>query len=237
MVWRRKALVVEARPLPLNADLEGPPFCLAGVGMQPMCHTDCIVEPYDKGAIVGPMQSNSALWLANPLGILGEAPGGVVVQDGRIVELLAAGAQPSQPAARFDASRHVVLPGLINTHHHFYQTLTRCYPPALDRTLFDWLGALYPIWARLTPEALEAAATVALAELLLSGCTTTTDHHYVFPRGGSRTQSPSRRRRPGGSASVPCSPGDQWTSASATVGCRPTAWCRTPTPFSSTAPG
>ena len=83
----------------------------------------------------------------------------------------------------FDAGRHVVLPGLINTHHHFYQTLTRASPAALDRELFPWLQALYPIWARLTPEALDAAATVAMAELLLSGCTTTTDHHYVFPAG------------------------------------------------------
>jgi 8-oxoguanine deaminase len=81
----------------------------------------------------------------------------------------------------FDASRHVVVPGLINTHHHFYQTLTRASPAALDRELFPWLQALYPLWARLTPDALDAAATVAMAELLLSGCTTTTDHHYVFP--------------------------------------------------------
>ncbi len=83
----------------------------------------------------------------------------------------------------FDAGRHVVLPGLINTHHHFYQTLTRASPPALDRELFAWLTALYPIWAHLTPDLLDCAASVALAELLLSGCTTTTDHHYVFPPG------------------------------------------------------
>jgi 8-oxoguanine deaminase len=76
-----------------------------------------------------------------------------------------------------------VLPGLINTHHHFYQTLTRAVPEALDRELFPWLQALYPIWARLTPEALELGMTLAMTELLLSGCTTTTDHHYVFPAG------------------------------------------------------
>ena len=122
-------------------------------------------------------------WLRNPLAILGDAPGGVVVRDGRIAELVAAGGAPSQPAAVFDASRHVVLPGLVNTHHHFYQTLTRAFPAAMGRTLFGWLQALYPVWARLTPEALDAAVTVALAELLLSGCTTTTDHHYVFPAG------------------------------------------------------
>ncbi len=128
-------------------------------------------------------QTSSAIWLRDPLALLGDAPGGVVVQDGRITELVPAGGAPSQPAAVFDASRHVVLPGLINTHHHFYQTLTRCFPAALDKPLFGWLQALYPVWARLTPDALDAAATVALAELLLSGCTTTTDHHYVFPAG------------------------------------------------------
>src|SRR6202043_3370611 len=83
----------------------------------------------------------------------------------------------------FEAGAHVVLPGLINTHHHFYQTLTRAFPAALDRELFPWLTALYPVWARLTPEALKLAATVAMSELLLSGCTTTADHHYVFPKG------------------------------------------------------
>ncbi len=127
--------------------------------------------------------ASAALWLRNPLAILGDAGGGIVVRDGRIVELVPLGATPQQPAEIFDASRHVVLPGLINTHHHFYQTLTRCFPAAINQELFGWLRTLYPVWARLTPEALDAAATVALAELLLSGCTTTTDHHYVFPAG------------------------------------------------------
>ena len=125
----------------------------------------------------------NALWIKNPLAILADAAGGIVLRDGRIVELLGAGAEPSEHCDSFDASRHVVLPGLVNTHHHFYQTLTRALPAALDRTLFPWLQALYPVWARLTPGALDAAVTVALAELLLSGCTTTTDHHYVFPPG------------------------------------------------------
>jgi 8-oxoguanine deaminase len=83
----------------------------------------------------------------------------------------------------FEADQHVVVPGLINTHHHFYQTLTRALPAALDKELFPWLKALYPVWARLDRQALESAVTVAMAELMLSGCTTTTDHHYVFPKG------------------------------------------------------
>src|SRR3977135_1363660 len=108
---------------------------------------------------------------------------GSVGREGKIVELVPRGGQPTTSAASFEAGDHVVLPGLINTHHHFYQTLTRALPAALDRELFPWLQALYPVWARLTPEALELGVTVAMSELLLSGCTTTTDHHYVFPAG------------------------------------------------------
>ncbi len=132
--------------------------------------------------------SGRPLWLRDPLAILADdAARGVVVQDGRIIETVPAGRVPETADAEvFDAGAHVVLPGLINTHHHFYQTLTRATPAAIDRALFGWLGALYPIWARLTPEALDTAATVAMAELLLSGCTTTTDHHYLFPPGLDR---------------------------------------------------
>jgi 8-oxoguanine deaminase len=127
----------------------------------------------------------SALWIKDPLAILADgAERGIVLQDGRIVELVAAGRSPTAPNVEiYDAGEHVVLPGLINTHHHFYQTLTRAVPAALDRELFPWLQALYPIWARLTPEALDLGVTLAMAELMLSGCTTTTDHHYVFPAG------------------------------------------------------
>jgi 8-oxoguanine deaminase len=126
-----------------------------------------------------------ALWIKDPLAIFAEgAERGVVVENGVITELVAAGREPQHTgAAVFDAGDHVVLPGLINTHHHFYQTLTRSVPEAIDQDLFGWLGTLYPIWARLTPEALETAVTTAVAGLLLSGCTTTTDHHYVFPPG------------------------------------------------------
>jgi 8-oxoguanine deaminase len=127
----------------------------------------------------------SALWIKDPLAILADgAERGIVLQDGRIVELIAAGHSPTVPNVEiYDSGEHVVVPGLINTHHHFYQTLTRAVPAALNRELFPWLQALYPIWARLTPEALDLGMTLAMAELLLSGCTTTTDHHYVFPAG------------------------------------------------------
>lgn len=125
------------------------------------------------------------LWIRNPLGIVADnAGGGVVVDDSVIVELVASGGSPALPVEEtFDASSHVVLPGLINTHHHFYQTLTRAHPAAIDRELFPWLTALYPLWARLTPEDLRLAVRVALTELLLSGCTTAADHHYLYPKG------------------------------------------------------
>jgi 8-oxoguanine deaminase len=124
-------------------------------------------------------------WIKDPLAILAEAAErGIVVEDGRIVEALARGAEPQAPVdVVFDASRHVVLPGLVNAHHHFYQTLTRAHPAAINRELFDWLTALYPIWARLTPHELRLAARLALVELLLSGCTTAADHHYLYPAG------------------------------------------------------
>src|SRR6202051_2270951 len=130
------------------------------------------------------MDPTRAIWIKDPLGILADgAERGIVVQNGKIVELVPKGGQPRTPAVFFEAGDHVVLPGLINTHHHFYQTLTRALPAALDRELFPWLQALYPVWARLTPEALDLGVTLAMSELLLSGCTTTTDHHYVFPAG------------------------------------------------------
>ena len=125
------------------------------------------------------------IWIKDPLAILATgAARGLVVEGTRIVELVAVGASPSAPVdATFDASRHVVLPGLVNAHHHFYQTLTRAHPAAINRELFDWLTALYPIWARLKPGHLRLAVRLALTELMLSGCTTAADHHYVYPAG------------------------------------------------------
>ena len=131
------------------------------------------------------MSNTAAVWIKDPMAILATgAERGVVVADGKIVELVPTGGTSKIAGAKvIEAGEHVVIPGLINTHHHFYQTLTRAVPAALDRELFPWLKALYPIWARMTPDALDAAVTVAMAELMLSGCTTTTDHHYVFPAG------------------------------------------------------
>ncbi|WP_182086895.1 8-oxoguanine deaminase [Aureimonas sp. ME7] len=125
------------------------------------------------------------LFLRSPLAILAEnADGGIVVENGRIAELVPAGGAPSSPVDEtFDASGHVVLPGLVNTHHHFYQTLTRAHPQAMDKELFPWLQALYPIWARLDPHSFRLSVRLALTELLLSGCTTAADHHYLFPAG------------------------------------------------------
>lgn len=128
------------------------------------------------------------IWLKNPLAIFTantlDARGGLVLEGGIIREVLGLGQTPATPCQQtFDAREHVVLPGLINTHHHFYQTLTRAWAPVVNQPLFPWLKTLYPVWARLTPAKLELATQVALAELLLSGCTTAADHHYLFPDG------------------------------------------------------
>ncbi|MEM1110455.1 MAG: 8-oxoguanine deaminase [Pseudomonadota bacterium] len=134
------------------------------------------------------MPGNLSVWLQSPLacfdGHVEAAIAGLVIRDGVIEEVLGPGDSPRQAVDTvFDAREHVLLPGLINTHHHFYQTLTRALPAALNKELFDWLRTLYPIWAGLTPEMLHVATRVALAELLLSGCTTAADHHYLFPAG------------------------------------------------------
>ncbi|WP_028696518.1 8-oxoguanine deaminase [Pseudomonas cremoricolorata] len=127
-------------------------------------------------------------WLKSPLAVFTandvDARGGLVIEDGLISECLALGQQPSTPCQQvFDAREHVLLPGLVNTHHHFYQTLTRAWAPVVNQPLFPWLTTLYPVWARLTAEQLALASRVAMAELLLSGCTTAADHHYLFPQG------------------------------------------------------
>ncbi|MGZ8605263.1 MAG: 8-oxoguanine deaminase [Actinomycetota bacterium] len=104
----------------------------------------------------------------------------ILVEDGRIA-WIGSGVPPSEPDERLDGRGAVALPGLVNAHHHLYQTLTRAR--ATDADLFGWLKELYPVWARLDAEWERAAARVGLAQLALSGCTTTTDHHYVHPAG------------------------------------------------------
>jgi 8-oxoguanine deaminase len=82
-----------------------------------------------------------------------------------------------------DAEHHLVVPGLVNTHHHMYQSLTRALPAVQNAELFSWLEGLYPVWAKLTPEMVQVSTKTAMAELLLSGCTTSSDHLYIFPNG------------------------------------------------------
>lgn len=111
------------------------------------------------------------------------AGGGFFARDGIITQVGPAAELPVTADEVLDLRHHVVLPGLVNTHHHLCQTLTRVVPAAQDAPLFDWLRALYPIWARLTPDAVRVSALVGLAELALSGCTTSSDHLYLFPNG------------------------------------------------------
>jgi len=112
-----------------------------------------------------------------------EIPGGwVAITDGLIDGVGASGSEP-EATVSIDASGCLVTPGLINTHHHIYQNLTRAYAPALDGNLFHWLTTLYPKWARLDEEAAYISAWIGLAELAESGCTTSSDHLYVHPAG------------------------------------------------------
>ena len=116
-----------------------------------------------------------------------ELAGGWVLVDGNRVVALGAAEdavpEPDGPRETIDATGMVVLPGLVNTHHHFFQTLTRAVPAAQNADLFSWLKTHYPIWARMTPEAIQVSTKIALAELLLSGCTTASDHTYMWPNG------------------------------------------------------
>jgi 8-oxoguanine deaminase len=107
--------------------------------------------------------------------------GGFFVRD-NVIEMVGPSSELPQEADRvIDASGMVVLPGLVNTHHHLYQTLTRALLAVQDVELFDWLVTLYPIWAELTAEAVYVSAQIGLAELMLSGCTTANDHLYIYP--------------------------------------------------------
>lgn len=111
------------------------------------------------------------------------ADGGLFARDGFIEQVGPTAELPATADEIIDLRGHVVLPGLVNTHHHLYQTLTRAVPAAQNADLFNWLVTLYPIWARLIPEAVRVSTQVGLAELALSGCTTASDHLYIFPNG------------------------------------------------------
>jgi cytosine/adenosine deaminase-related metal-dependent hydrolase len=119
-------------------------------------------------------------WVVTMDDAAAEHPGGwLLVRDGSI-EAVGAGDEPAADET-VDLHGAIVTPGLVNTHHHLYQTLTRAR--AQESTLFEWLVELYPVWARIDEESEYAAARTGLAELALSGCSTVFDHHYVFPRG------------------------------------------------------
>jgi cytosine/adenosine deaminase-related metal-dependent hydrolase len=109
--------------------------------------------------------------------------GGLYAEGNRIVAVGAGADLPASADEVIDLAGHVVLPGLVNTHHHMFQSLTRALPAAQDGDLFAWLQALYPVWTGLTPEMIRVSTLTAMAELILSGCTTSSDHLYVFPNG------------------------------------------------------
>ncbi|MBI5963859.1 MAG: 8-oxoguanine deaminase [Chloroflexi bacterium] len=109
--------------------------------------------------------------------------GGLFIRRGLIQEVGPMRELPETADEVLDLKGHIVFPGLINTHHHFYQTLTRAVPAAQNANLFNWLKTLYPIWARLNPDDIFISTQTALAEQALSGCTTAADHLYLFPNG------------------------------------------------------
>lgn len=111
------------------------------------------------------------------------ADGALLARDGWIESVGPTSDLPDTADEVVDLSGHVVMPGLVNTHHHLYQTLTRVVPGVQEAGLFDWLTTLYPIWGRMTPDHVRVATTLGLAELALSGCTTAFDHHYLWPNG------------------------------------------------------
>src|SRR5579863_320800 len=126
-----------------------------------------------NAALIVSMDDNETRW----------SDGAIYVTDNVISQIGPAQQLPQSADATFNAQGMLILPGLVNTHHHFYQTLTRNLPAAQDANLFHWLRVHYPIWAGMTPEAISTSTKIALAELMLSGCTTTSDHTYMWPNG------------------------------------------------------
>lgn len=109
--------------------------------------------------------------------------GSIFIRGDKIEAVGAAEALPQNAEEVIDLRGHIVVPGLVNTHHHMYQSLTRVVPSVQNGELFNWLTHLYPIWQKLTPEMIHVSTQTAMAELILSGCTTTSDHLYVYPNG------------------------------------------------------
>src|SRR5919206_1116699 len=121
-----------------------------------------------------------------------------ILVRGHLIEAIGPAAELPRTADEvIDARDHLVVPGLVNTHHHMVQSPTRAVRAVQDAELFSWLRGLYPIWARLTPEMVRVATQIAMAELLLSGCTTTSDHLYIFPNGVRLDDSIEGARRAG----------------------------------------
>ncbi|MFT2090807.1 8-oxoguanine deaminase [Paraglaciecola sp. 2405UD69-4] len=132
--------------------------------------------------------SNKTLWLKSPAAVFTgndlNAANGLVIQGTKILELVPSGQAPVNHIDSYiDCSNMVLTPGLINTHHHFYQTLTRCVPGAINKPLFPWLKFLYKVWAHLDEDMIYSATRLAALELMLSGTSCVADHHYVFPKG------------------------------------------------------
>ncbi|GBL05227.1 8-oxoguanine deaminase [Glaciecola sp. KUL10] len=133
-------------------------------------------------------KTSQKIWLKSPLAVFtasnSDASGGLVVHDDKIIECISAGQTPkSEYDSVIECGNFVLTPGLINTHHHFYQTLTRCLPQAINKPLFPWLKTLYKVWQHLDDEMLYSATQLASLELMLSGTSMVCDHHYVFPKG------------------------------------------------------
>lgn len=123
---------------------------------------------------------------ANPAQATELRDASIYITDNRIAFIGATADLPPQALQAdevIDAQRHLVTPGLVNTHHHMYQSLTRAIPEVQNAELFGWLRGLYPIWAGLTPEMVQVSTQITMAELLLSGCTTSSDHLYIYPNG------------------------------------------------------
>lgn len=107
----------------------------------------------------------------------------ILIKGNQIAAVGEADSLPDNADEVIDLQGHIVIPGLINTHHHMYQSLTRAIPAVQNGELFNWLTHLYPLWQNLTPGMIQVSTQISMAELILSGCTTTSDHLYVYPNG------------------------------------------------------